>query len=511
MLRSLALSVLLFLTASGVSAQERTYDCPEINPENQAMAEQLVALSKSLLEDPDVDFDKVDKDRQKLFGKLTKKISKSKEDLVSVGTYFLEHDDYPSANYCAKTVYAVDPLYIPGLMFAGEVYMKAQNWGAAGQKFDEVLAQDSANINALKRNAFVYKNVNPYVAIEALNKIKAFDPSNVAADKELGDIYYNHDEYKDAIAHYNTYYQATPKDLEHLNIKSCENYLTSLYAVGEYEKVATIADEVLPLDSQDVVLHRMKFFAKMELMSSALNYDKALQEAKDASAYLTDAANGDSVFVYRDYIYAALLAKERGDKAATVSWYEKATAKDTTQFSVYKDLSNAYANNGDTEKAINAYNIYLKKKGNKVDVNDYYGLGNMYVRLVNNEKDATKKQEYIAAGDAAFNKALELSPNNYRIAFRQAGLHVTDSSKPQEEPKALYEKALNMMPTEGDEAEEASTYRLQAAQYLAFYYIQHDTKADLTEARKYVNIMLEADSEDSNAQTFDKYLKSQGK
>ncbi|MDQ9809026.1 hypothetical protein RFX75_19850, partial [Acinetobacter baumannii] len=69
-------------------------------------------------------------------------------------------------------------------------------------KFDEVLTIDPNNVAALKRNAFVYKNVNPHVAIDALNKIKEIDPSYKEADKELGDIYYKLDKYKDAVLNY---------------------------------------------------------------------------------------------------------------------------------------------------------------------------------------------------------------------------------------------------------------------------------------------------------------------
>ena len=89
--------------------------------------------------------------------------------------------------------------------------MKAQRWGDAGQKFDEVLAIDPTNVPALKRNAFVYKNVNPHVAIDALNKIKEIDPSYTDADRNLGDIYYKLDNYKEAVKYYGAYYDAAPK------------------------------------------------------------------------------------------------------------------------------------------------------------------------------------------------------------------------------------------------------------------------------------------------------------
>lgn len=48
--RVVALSALLALGVNGVQAQTRTYDCPPLNPEYQAMAEQIVSLN---MEDPE--------------------------------------------------------------------------------------------------------------------------------------------------------------------------------------------------------------------------------------------------------------------------------------------------------------------------------------------------------------------------------------------------------------------------------------------------------------------------
>ena len=234
--RVVALSALLALGVNGVQAQTRTYDCPPLNPEYQAMAEQIVSLN---MEDPEK--------ANKVYMNLSKKIKKNKEDLVAVGTYFLEHDNYPAASMCAKDVYALAPDYIAGLMFSGEVYMKAQRWGEAGGRFDEVLAIDPSNVAAMKRNAFVYKNVNPHAAIDYLNKIKEADPSYTEADKEKGDIYYKLDDYAKAIECYNSYYAATPKEAGKIDIAACENYLQSLFSMSakdetNLDKIITIAE-----------------------------------------------------------------------------------------------------------------------------------------------------------------------------------------------------------------------------------------------------------------------------
>lgn len=497
---TVALSALLVMGATGVQAQ-RSYDCPPLNPELQALAEQVNTLN---MEDPDK--------ANKTFLSLSKKIKKNKEDLVAVGTYFLDNNNYPAASQCAKAVYDLDPSYIPGLMFAGEVNMKAQKWGDAGQKFDEVLSIDPNNVPALKRNAFVYKNVNPHVAIDALNQIKTLDPSYIEADKDLGDIYYKLDQYKDAIEHYEAYYKIAPKD-ENLDIRSCENFLQSLYSQANFSRITEITAELLPLQPKDLVIRRMDFFAKVNKIGEAMDYDGAVSAAEAAGKYFEDPEYVDSMFISLDYEYVAALAKEKNDVPAAIAAYEKALAKDASKLNNYKELAKLYSRNKEAEKAIATYKTYLDKKGDKVDITDYFGLGQEYMKAVRITEDPAKKDEYIAAGDEAFNKVLEKEPDYYKAVMQQAALHIKDATKAEEEPKALYEKALNMMPSaeKGSPEEDivmANSFRHLAAQYLAFYYSQ---KEDFDTCRKYVNIMLQADPESTQAKNFDEALKSMGK
>lgn len=493
MFRAFALSALLFMGVSGAQAQQKTYDVPALDPEAKTMADQVISLN---MEDPDA--------ANKAFSKLVKKIGKSKEDLVAVGTYFLDNNNYPAAKQCADRVYELAPEYIPGLMFSGEVCMMRKDYGGAGQKFDAVLMVDSNNVAALKRNAFVYKNVNPYVAIEALDHILRLEPNNYGANKDLGDIHYKLDKYKEAVDFYEKYYAAVPKDTTSLDIRSCENFLQSLYSQANFGRITELTSELLPLAPKDMVIRRMDFFAKVNKIGEAIDYEGALKAAKDASAYLTSGEYADSTFLSLDYEYLAALAKEENDMPAAISAYEKALEKDPAKLANYKELAKVYARNKDNDKAIATYKQYMEKKGDQVDLTDYFGLGQEYVKAVHATTDPAKKSEYIAGGMEAYNKVLEKQPDYYKAVMQQAALNIKDSKVAEEAPKALYEKALGMMP----EDENANSSRLLAAQYLAFYYSQ---KEDFDTCRKYVNIMLKADPESGAAKNFDSALKSMGK
>lgn len=520
--RAAALSALLMMGAAGAQAQSRTYDCPPLNPEYQAMAEQIVALN---MEDPDK--------ANKVYMNLSKKIKKSKEDLVAVGTYFLEHDNYPAASMCAKDVYTLDPSYIPGLMFSGEVFMKAQRWGEAGGRFDEVLAIDPNNIAAMKRNAFVYKNVNPHAAIDYLNKIKEADPSYTEADKEKGDIYYKLDDYTKAIECYNSYYAATPKEEGKIDIASCENYLQSLFSMSakdetNLDKIVAIAEEIKPLAPKDIIIPRMEFFAKYNKVETAMDYDGALKAANDAAAYIRDKQFADSVYMYLDYDYAAKLAKEQNDLAGAINYYElavkdlenKATGiedekkkaeNEAKRGSYYYEISNLYIRNKQADKGIEVFEKYLALLGDKADISDKYQLGTKYLAGYQQQNSTPEqKKAYHDKAEQAFKDVIATQTENKLpkvLAYQMlARLNNTDTNKPLDAVRDCYVNVINESEDEAVKAKAANA-RFEACRYLFFYYVSIATP-NKAEATKYATIAKQIRPDDSFVKAAFEHLKS---
>lgn len=493
--RALALALLMLPGISSMQAQQRSYNCPPLSPELQQMADEVIQLN---IDDPEK--------ANKSFMKLAKKIKGNKEDLLAVGTYFLEHDNYPGASQCARQIYETAPDYVPGLMFSGEVYMKAQNWGSAGQKFDEVLAIDSTNVAALKRNAFVYKNVNPHVAIDALNKIKRIEPAYIEADKDLGDIYYKLSDYKQAIEHYATYYKAAPKD-QTLDIRSCENYLQSLYSQADFATITQLTSELLPLQPNDLIIRRMDFFAKVNKIGEAMDYDAAVKAAEDASAYLADKQYADSIFIYLDYEYAAALSKEKGDIPGAIEWYKKALAKDPTKASGYKELSTLYARNKQAEEGIAAFQKYLDMMGDKADISDRFLLGTKYMAAQQQaDTPADKKAEYFQKADAIFKEVMEKKPDYVPAIVFSARLNNTDSQKPLPAVRDLYQKVLEVS---NDDADKYKNYRFEACRYLFFYAVSVEP-VDKAGAKKAYDMAKAMDPENDFVANAGKYLKQLG-
>ena len=508
--RVLAFSALLAMGVNGAQAQ-RSYDCPPLNEEFKTMAEQVVQLN---MDDPEK--------ANKVFMNLTKKIKKNKEDLVAVGTYFLENDNYPAASQCAKAVYDLDPTYIPGLMFSGEVFMKAQRWGDAGQKFDEVLSIDPVNVSALKRNAFVYKNVNPHVAIDALNKIKEIDPSYTEADRNLGDIYYKLDKYGDAIKSYGAYYAAVPKEEGKLDVGSCENYLQALFSMSaaddtNLDKMIEVAAVLKPLAPNDILIPRMDFFAKFKKIELSMDYDGAVAAAEEAASYIKNKQFADSVYFYMDYDFAGQLAKEQRNLDEAINYYllavkdleakypeltedKKKEENVNKRGSYYYELSNLYVRNKQAEQGIEIFQKYLELLGDKADISDRYMLGTKYLAAYQQQDNTPeKKAEYFAKADDAFKAVIESGAENRLpivLAYQQrARLNNTDTQKPLDIVRDYYQKVIEESNAPEVEAK-AKNARFEACRYLFFYYVAIDTP-NKEEATKYAEIAKGINPEDN--------------
>ncbi len=477
-------ALVLFGAATGATAQ-KSYTVPSLNPEYAAMADQVIEMQ---LSDPD--------EANKIFTKLLRKIRKSEDDLLSIGNYFLEKNVYPCANQCSKQLYEIAPTNLAGLMFSGEVCMMRKDYGAAGQKFEEALTQDPGYVPALKRSAFVYKNVNPYVAIEKLQKIKEVDPNDARTNRDLGDIYYNLNEFKNAVDSYKAYFDVVTKN-DSSDIRPAENYMQSIYATQDFSTLSALIDRFAALDTKDMIFKRMKFFAAFE------NFEYA--KAQEAMSYITNQEYPDSFYLYLDYSYASNMMNELDSLNDAIYYQEKAIERDSTKTNGLKQLATLYRRSKQFDKGINTYKKYIAALGEKVQNSDLFGLGQQYL-AASQQKDLTPEQkaEYVKGGDEVYLKILEKQPDAYQAVLMRAAINITDGTKPEDNVKALYEEALKMM--EGKEG--VDTAKLQALTYLAFYCVQKDL---LDEARIYTDQILAINPEHPTAKNIDSYLKSMNK
>lgn len=476
-----ALGALLLLSAPVAKAQS-VLDVPPLDAELTTLADQIVTQQ---LDDPDA--------ANKTFTKMLRKIRNNKDELVSAGQYFLDKKVYPCAKICADQAYKLDPQYLPALMLGGNVYMAFKDYGTAGQRFDEALLVDSTLTQALKLKAFVYKNVNPAVAIEALTSIKRLEPTNYEVDKDLGDIDYNMSKYKTAVKFYDGYFKGVPADS--LSERSMENYLNSLYATSNFVKALNVLKVVEPRFPNNMIFKRMSFICNYE------NYDLPATEA--AMSYLTSGQFADSLYIYLDYAYAAKYMKEKGDTLNAINYMAKAVERDTARAAGYKELSSMYQAGKQYDKAIEAYQVYLQKLGDKAQPTDHIQLGLLNYYASQAAAD-DQKTAYVTAGSNIFTQISEDVPDSYLGPLWNARINNVDDKTPLDNVKAYYEEAYKRI---GDN-EKAKSAKLECLQYFAWYCLQKDLNDD---AIKYSDLILEIAPDNQMATQIKKFLGGQNK
>ena len=475
-LKGLALAAMLFVGVSASAQMDKGYTASPLSGELEAQAQQVLELQ---LSDPDKAFT--------VFQKMMRSVKSNNQKLIDVGDFFLNAKIYPCANMCAKQIYQNDPKFVPGLFFAGQVAMLRKDYGGAGQKYDEILAYEPNNITAMRANAFVYKNVNPAVAVDMLNKIKALDPNDVDVDKQLGDINYNLDKFKDAVANYKAYFAAVKP--ENIDVRAAENYCLSLYSTAEFFDLKEKAVQFAPLDPKDIIFPRMQFFADVN------NYE--LDKAKESIKYITEKRFADSLYISLDYEYAANYASESNDIPMAIANYKKAIEKDSTKATSYKELAMLYRRDHQPEEALGAFQKYLQILGDKAQMADSFRLGEIYAAA------SQEKSEYFKAGDELFQTIADRTPDNYQAVLMRARINITDSSKPQDKVRELYEEVLKR----AGKSEDVKSARTEADRYLIFYYINKDM---LQDARRVTNDLLSIDPTNAVAKNAEAYLKQQG-
>lgn len=256
------------------------------------------------------------------------------------------------------------------------------------------------------------------------------------------------------------------------------------------------AVQFAPLDPKDIIFPRMQFFADVN------NYE--LDKAKESIKYITEKHFADSLYISLDYEYAANYASESNDIPMAIANYKKAIEKDSTKATSYKELAMLYRRDHQPEEALGAFQKYLQILGDKAQMADSFRLGEIYA-AASQEKSVSpeKKAEYFKAGDELFQTIADRTPDNYQAVLMRARINITDSSKPQDKVRELYEEVLKR----AGKSEDVKSARTEADRYLIFYYINKDM---LQDARRVTNDLLSIDPTNAVAKNAEAYLKQQG-
>ena len=489
---SLAAAVLLVIGAGSAKAQiTKGYDPKPMPADIETMVNQIMDLQ---IDDPDKS--------NKLLNKVMGKIKNNKEQLISVGEFFLNKNIFPIANKCAEQVYKLDPQYLPGLMFAGQVN-KARGFatnndlyfGIAGQKYEEALSVDPNFVPALRQNVTIYKKINPAAAETYLEKISELTPNDYTIKKDLGDIRYDLSDYANAVKYYQDYFAAVPKDS--IDQVSAQNYVNSIFSMLKFDDLAVQSGRFQEIFPNDITFKRQSFFADVFKQ----DFDKAAESVK----YLTEEKFKD--YTYLDYNVAATYFNQVGDAQNTVKYGTKAFESDTTKVEELARVAKAMGQNGQNDEAIATYQKYFSLLKEAPAAASLYDYGRTCLTASKAEGITPERQaEIIALGDKAFRDAQKADSSMYQATYFRARLNMTDRKVAQEAPKDAYLELLELTKNNDPDDDTANAMKAEAYQYLVFYYVQ---KEDFATGLKYANEWNKMDPEDETAKQFKAILENQ--
>lgn len=439
----------------------------------------LIGLAKLQIKDnPDAATDR--------FEHILKGKNKKKPDiLVAVGRAYMDNKQLDKALEYAELAKKQNPKFSAAYILEGDILIDKKDIGNACSRYEQAIYFNSACKEAYIKYARAYSGVNPELAIEMLQKLKAQDPSFLLADKELADVYYATGQYRKAIEAYDSY-----QNSGFCSDADFAKYATTLYLAKDYVRSLNMAVQGLQKNPDNLLLKRLLMYDDFEL--------KKYKEGLDAAQKFFDKPTNPD-YVYLDHLYYGRLLKANEQMNKSVSELEAALKMDSTKIEIWKELSETHEKMNNYDKAIAAYSSYMEASGQKTEVADLFSLGRLYYyagsELENISENQGKRQEVLAKADSIFALVVDKVPDNYLGSFWRARTNsLLDPETAAGLAKPYYEAALAILSSKPDANK---SLQVECNSYLGYYYF---IKNDYPESKVYWNKILELDPTNETAQ-----------
>lgn len=393
---------------------------------------------------------------------------------IAVSRAYLYNGHLEGADIFLERAKSINVRYSGVAVLAGDILVAKNNIGEACSNYEMAILYDPNCKEAYIKYARAYKAVNPALAIEKLNELKAKEPSFLLAERELGDTYYATNDFKKATQAYDNYLKSG-----NTGIGDFINYATSVLYSKDYAKALEVSLLGLQKAPRNPVFARIALFScvSLEKYDDALKYGDMLFNKSEKP-----------ILAYYDFAnYAtALSAKKQYDLA--IELYKKAYKVDSAQVAIFKEISDLYESKEDYPNSIAAYKKYLSLIPEDKTTSDmivalakkYYSYGGLETTPAD-----IKKLDLLAA-DSLFAKVAVMEPTNYRANFYRARTNLAlDPDYQTDIAKGFYEQTLTLVESKADVR--FNSVIIESSRYLGAYYFQ---KKDYVKSKTYWNKIL---------------------
>lgn len=413
---------------------------------------------------------------------LKGKNKKNPELLASIGDFYLEAGNVEEARKYAELAKKADGQSASVYILEGDIARSQKKIGEACQCYEQAIYFDPQCKEGYLKYADMYKGVHPQLAIEKLMKLKEIDPSYVAADQALADIYYNSNQFDKAVEVYSLFINSPEADEE-----DYVQYAFSLFLNHDFERSLQVAEKGLERNPRHAAFNRLAMYNHTDMKQ----YEKG---SKAAEQFFQNSDNPE--FTYLDYLYYGHLLNALKQYDDAVEQYQKAMQADPGKVNLWREVSETYENKGDYAQAVESYKKYCNSlPPDKQNANLKLKLGKLYYEQGTSGKEE-ERAEALQQAASVFAEIANEAPGSYLGTFWLARTHsALDPETTQGLAKPYYESVITFVSNMNEPNNKPVL--IECYSYLGYYYLVSNK---LPESKEYWNKILEIDPNNSTAQ-----------
>ncbi len=296
---------------------------------------------------------------------VTLSAGKDYSTLLDIGEAYTElgKKDYNAALSYLGRARILEPQNPEIYVAIGDVYLEQANGTEAVRFYNDALKIDPNYVNAHVRTGKLYtRALNYQEAKAAFEKAISIDANYPPTYREYGELEMTAKRYESAVEKYKRYMDLTDK-----SISSQLRFARFLFAGKQYKESADLIKEIIVKDSSDYVIFRLLGYASYEIKEfptglRAMNKFFAMNPRK---------------ILPSDYSYLGKLQVKSKMDSIGITNIQIALSMDTSDKSLYSDLSEAYFSMRKFKEAGDAYMKKIEGEPNPSAV-DYFFIGRAY-------------------------------------------------------------------------------------------------------------------------------------
>ena len=402
--------------------------------------------------------------------------------LAGLGQAYFDIKDTMNAKKYANEAIKRDNHCGDGYILLGDIQAMASNdGGEAAVWYQNAKTMDPKNPKGYVKYAYVYRAISPKEAVQSLEELRNILP-DYPVDAEVGQIYYNKGQFKEALESFNKV-----KDLSKLDKNYLSQYTGAAYFAGDNDKSIEVAEYGLQKFNNEPNFLRMGFYNNL--------VKKNYTEAKEYADKLIAAA--DTAVTAMDYANYGHVCNGLKDYAAAAEWFKKSLAKDDSDNDIRKYIREAYAELGDLANAEAAHKDYVDHKKQKSN-EDLSELAEIYTTAARNQQDKAKKEELLLKADAVYDEYIKQYPTlaDYGLYMRAKVNENRDPDYTKGTAKPYWDELIKVVTSHTEKGGNDDAYLKQAYFYMGAYFY---TAGKQDEGNVFWKKLLELDPNNATA------------